>query len=183
MSTLLLVDDEEKVLNSLIRLFRKDNYKILTALSGTDGLEVLSNNKVDLILSDYMMPGMKGVEFLSESKKITPDSIRIMLTGFADLQATMDAINKGEVYRFMTKPWDDDDLRLTIRQSLDYRNLYMENRRLADTVRKQNSLIEDLEKKHPGISDVATDGHGVLVIDEDDLEDLEKDLLYDSKNR
>jgi response regulator RpfG family c-di-GMP phosphodiesterase len=149
--TILFVDDEENILRSLERLFRKEGYDILTANSGEEGLRKLDENGISVIVSDQRMPGMTGSEFLRRSRKISPDSIRIMLTGYADINATMDAINKGEVYRFITKPWDDDEIKLIIRDVLRYYELINENKRLFKLTQEQNAelldLNQNLEKK------------------------------------
>ena len=149
--TILFVDDEKNVLRSLERLFRKEGYDILTASSGEEGLRKLDGRQISVIVSDQRMPGMTGSEFLRRSKKLSPDTIRIMLTGYADISATMDAINKGEVYRFITKPWNDEEIKLIIRDVLKYYELTNENKRLFKLTRKQNAelldLNQNLEKK------------------------------------
>ena len=128
------------------RVFHREGYNILTASSGKEGLEKIAQNKVDLILSDHKMPQMTGVEFLKEAKKVSPDTVRIILTGYADVQAAMDAINQGEVYRFITKPWDDQDLKLTVKRALQQRDLVLENRRLNELTRKQNEELKELNR-------------------------------------
>ncbi len=149
--TLLFVDDEENIQRSLQRVFRKEGYNILAASSGKEGLEKIAQNQVDLILSDHRMPQMTGVEFLKEVKKTSPDTVRIILTGYADAQAAMDAINKGEVYRYITKPWNDEDLKITVKRALQQYDLTLENRRLNELTKKQNEelreLNRDLEKR------------------------------------
>lgn len=163
--TLLFVDDEESILSSLARLFRREDYNILTALSGRKGLEIIKEQNISLVVSDHMMPNMTGVDFLAEVKEISPDTIRIILTGYADLDATMDAINRGEVYRFITKPWNDKELSATVSQSLDYRDLIFKNRSLTKTVSRQSNLLEKLEEKHPGITEVERTANGTIIID------------------
>lgn len=168
---ILFVDDEENILNSLVRLFRKEDYEILTATSGAGGLKIAEANNIDLVISDHRMPEMTGVDFLARMKEISPDTMRIMLTGYADLEAAIAAINKGEVYRFISKPWNDEELKLTVRQTLEYRNLVLKNRDLTKTVRKQYELLKGLEKEFPGISEIKRDEDGSIIIDEDSLED------------
>jgi putative two-component system response regulator len=114
----LFLDDEQNILNSLRRLFIRD-FDILMSTSGPEALDLLRNNEVSVIVSDNLMPGMKGIEFLQHAKRIAPDSVRIMLTGHGDMQAAMDAINQGEVYKFITKPWDSNELRATVVDSID----------------------------------------------------------------
>src|SRR4030067_1316908 len=142
--SVLLVDDEENILNALKRTFRKEPYRIITAASGLEGLSVIEREKITLVLSDHRMPGMEGVEFLSEVRKKSPDTIRMMLTGYADIQAVMNAINQGEVYRFISKPWDDEEIRFIIRDAIRHYDLITENRELHTLTRRQNLELKDL---------------------------------------
>src|SRR5450830_804189 len=139
--TLLLVDDEPNILASLKRLFRRDGHVILTANSGAQGLELLSKHKVDLIISDQRMPGMTGVEFLRTAKALYPDTIRIVLSGYTELQSVTDAINEGAVYRFLTKPWEDEPLREQINKAFEYKELLEENRQLDIKTRTTNQEL------------------------------------------
>ncbi len=145
-NTVLLVDDERNILNSLTRVFRKEGYNILTAEGGAEGLDLIRANKVSIVISDHRMPVMEGVEFLSRVKEASPETIRFMLTGYADIKAVMSAINKGEVYRYITKPWNDDELRSAVREALEHYNLSAENRRLTELTRIQNGQLVDLNK-------------------------------------
>ena len=139
--TLLLVDDEPNIVAALKRLFRRDGHIILTAYSGLEALDVLSNNKVDIIISDQRMPGMTGVEFLRAAKINYPDTIRIVLSGYTELQSVTDAINEGAVYRFLTKPWDDDQLREHIKKAFEYKELLEENKQLDIKIRTTNQEL------------------------------------------
>ena len=149
--TLLLVDDEENILRSLVRLLRRDGYKILTANSGDEGMEVLKENDVSVIISDQRMPQMTGVEFLSEVKEIYPGTVRIVLSGYTDLKSVTDAINQGAIFRFLTKPWDDALLRANIEEAFQYYELQDENIRLTHELKEANKelsfLNQDLEKR------------------------------------
>ena len=142
--SLLLVDDEENILNSLKRTFRKEQYRIVTAQSGMEGLSVIDREKISLVLSDHRMPGMEGVEFLNEVRQKSPDTIRMMLTGYADMQSVMNAINHGEVYRFITKPWDDEEIRFIVRDALRHYDLIDENKALQALTHRQNIELKDL---------------------------------------
>lgn len=115
--TLLLVDDEENVLRSLVRLFRRDGYRILAAGNVRDAFDLLATNDVQVILSDQRMSDMSGTEFLGRVKMLYPDTVRMVLSGYTDLATVTDAINRGAIYRFLTKPWNDDELREHIRQA------------------------------------------------------------------
>lgn len=139
----LFVDDEENVLRSLTRLFMDEPFDILTAGSGHEGLEVLKQQPVAVIVSDQKMPGMIGAEFLARSREIRPDAVRMILTGYADVSAAMDAINKGGAFRYITKPWNDDDLVHAVHDALDRYHLAAENRRLTALTIQQN---EELKK-------------------------------------
>ena len=113
--TLLLLDDEENVLRSLVRLFRQDGYRLLTASSVSEAFDLLARNDVQVILSDQRMPDMSGTEFLSRVRDMYPDTVRLVLSGYTDLETITEAINQGSAYRFLTKPWNDNDLREHIR--------------------------------------------------------------------
>ena len=177
--TLLFVDDEENILSSLLRLFHDEDYKILTAKSAEEGLEKVidKGSDISLVMSDHMMPGMKGVDFLVEVKGLAPDIVRIMLTGQTDLGATIEAINKGEVYRFITKPWNDDELVLTIKQSLEYRDLRYTNQDLTNTVKKHHYFIRKLEEHHPDITEVVKTPSGRIIVDRNELTDVSLEEL------
>ncbi len=127
---ILLVDDEESILSSMRRLLRPDGYCIHTARSGQDGLEVLASAPIGVIVSDQRMPMMSGAEFLGEVKRRFPDTMRIVLSGYTELNAITDAINQGAIYKFLTKPWDDDLLRSHIREAFEVFEMRSANRRL-----------------------------------------------------
>lgn len=139
--TLLLVDDEENVLSSLKRLLRRDGYTILTAGSGAEGLALLDTHQVGVILSDQRMPGMIGAEFLEKAARKQPDSVRLMLSGYTELQSVTDAINRGALWKFLTKPWDDDLLRENVRQAFEQYELRTERDRLAEELRLANAQL------------------------------------------
>jgi diguanylate cyclase (GGDEF)-like protein/PAS domain S-box-containing protein len=139
--TLLLVDDEPNIVAALKRLFRRDGHVILTANSGAEGLDVLAKHKVDVIISDQRMPGMTGVEFLRAAKVNHPDTIRIVLSGFTELKSVTDAINEGAVYRFLTKPWEDEQLREHVIKAFEYKELQDENRQLDMKIRTSNQEL------------------------------------------
>jgi len=150
-ATLLLVDDEASILSSLRRLLRPAGYTVHTAESGKAGLEILEREPIDLVISDMRMPEMNGAQFLEQVRQRWPATMRILLTGYADVASTIDAINRGEIYRYVSKPWDDDQLLLTVRGALETLRLRNENVRLLALTRAQNEeLVElntGLEKK------------------------------------
>lgn len=143
---ILFVDDEEHVLSAMKRLFRKENYRLFTANGADQAFLILEKERIQLIISDHRMPRMNGAEMLIKVKALYPDTIRIMLTGHADVQAIMGAVNEGAVYKFITKPWNDDDLRLTVSLALEQYDLIQENRSLKKEQAIQQKQINQLNK-------------------------------------
>ncbi len=141
---LLLVDDEPNILRSLQRLFRPEGYEIVTAESAEAGLERLAEEEVDLIISDMRMPGMNGAEFLQRVADRWPHIVRILLTGYADLQATINAINHGHIYSYFSKPWEDHEIRLAVRHALEQKRLHEERKRLQALTERQNRELKGL---------------------------------------
>ena len=140
---ILFVDDEENVLRSLKRLFVSQEYEVLTALSGGEGLAILKEIEVPVIVSDQRMPVMTGAEFLEKSRPLSPDAVRIILTGYADVEAAIGAINRGGAYRYVSKPWNDSDLLRVIKDAFEKYHLVRENQYLTELTTKQN---EELKK-------------------------------------
>lgn len=139
--TLLLVDDEDGILSSLKRTLRREAYRILTATDGRAGLDELARNPVDVIVSDQRMPDMSGVEFLRQAKELYPDTVRMVLSGYSDLQSITDAINEGAIYKFLSKPWDDAVLKAEIADAFQRKQLHDENRRLNQQVQSTNAEL------------------------------------------
>jgi response regulator RpfG family c-di-GMP phosphodiesterase len=146
--TILLVDDEESITKALRRLFRTTGFKIKTALSGQEGLDVLekAEEPVSLIISDQRMPEMTGARFLEKARDIFPDAIRFLLTGYSDMDAIVDAVNMGKIHRYLTKPWNDDDLLIQVKQAIEQYELVLENRRLNQLTKKQNKELKELNE-------------------------------------
>ncbi|WP_175518388.1 EAL domain-containing protein [Paracidovorax wautersii] len=132
--TLLLVDDEPNIVSALRRLFRREGYRIATAGSGAEGLQRMAEYEVDVVLSDQRMPGMTGVEFLRRAKELYPDTVRMVLSGYTELQSITDAVNEGAIYRFLTKPWDDERLLVHVQEAFAHKEMADENKRLASEV-------------------------------------------------
>lgn len=142
--TLLLVDDEPGILSSLRRLFRPHGYRILIAESGAAGLAILEKETVDLVISDMRMPEMDGATFLKAARQRWPQMMRILLTGYADITSTVAAINEGEIYRYITKPWDDSEIVIVVRQAIERQRLEGENQRLTALALAQNEALKGL---------------------------------------
>jgi len=143
---ILLVDDEEGILKSLIRLLKSLDIEIITARSGPEALGQLGRHIFSLIISDQRMPGMTGVEFLKNSKDISPDTVRILLTGYADIESTKDAINSGAIRYYFNKPWDDEFLLSRVKESLELFRINADNKHLGALIKKQNEQLKIMNK-------------------------------------
>lgn len=142
----LFVDDEPSILSSLRRLFRPHGYRVLLADSARAGLALLENEAVDLVVSDMRMPEMDGAALLEQVRERWPTVGRILLTGYADIGSTVAAINRGQIHRYVAKPWDDRDLLMCVQDGLERRRLEQENRALLQLTRQQNDELQALNK-------------------------------------
>jgi len=138
--TLLIVDDEVDLLDSLCHQFRRA-YHVLTATSGTSAIELLKQEDVHVILSDQRMPGMSGDAFLAQARKLKPDVIRMLFTGYADIQAVINAVNEGNIFRYILKPWDSADLESVVRQAAEQYEIPPERKRLIAELREANTSL------------------------------------------
>lgn len=145
--TILLVDDEENITSALTRLLRRDGYSILRANSGRAGLEVLKTHKVGVIISDQRMPEMTGTEFLTQVRELYPDTVRIVLSGYTELNSVTDAINRGAVYKFLTKPWEDDLLRAHVEEAFQRYEMKIENSRLTHELQQANEELRQVNRE------------------------------------
>ena len=162
-SKLLLVDDEPNLTSALVRSLDRTQFQIFTADSAQQGLMILAGNDIDVVVSDERMPGMTGSQFLSEVRKQWPNTIRMILSGQADLEAAVRAINEGEVYRFLLKPCHPKELQLTILQGLQHKKLVEQSRKLLQEHQKNVNLLEALEKDNPGITRIDMDEDGITI--------------------
>jgi len=146
---ILLVDDEINVLRSLERNFLDEEYEILTASSGTEGFSILQDvSPVQVVISDFRMPQMNGVDFLREVRRRWPDTVRIVLSGYADTAVVISAINEGEIYKFIPKPWNDDELKITIMNALERYSLNKKNIELNEAL---FAKIEELKQANSNL--------------------------------
>ena len=185
-SNILLVDDEPNLTAGLVRSLDRHQFHIYTAESAQQGLLILAGNNIDVVVSDERMPGMTGSQFLAEVRKLWPNTIRMILSGQADLEAAVRAINEGEVYRFLLKPCHPKDLQMTILQGLQHKKLVAQSRRLLQEHMKTQNILEELEKANPGITKIDLDEDGAISLEDDDagnvqdvdslLEDLEREM-------
>ncbi|MDR3555423.1 MAG: response regulator [Syntrophobacteraceae bacterium] len=160
----LLVDDERRVTDGLRRALHA-YYTVHCAPSARDALFILNQEKIDVVVTDEIMPGMSGTDLLKEIYARYPDTIRIILTGNPNLDTALRSINQGHVYRFFIKPCSGVELHLAIRQGLQQRELSKASIHLLDSFRRQERILKYLERRYPGITEIDTDRHGVIAVD------------------
>jgi len=166
---ILVVDDEESVRESLSSVLSREGYVVHQAGSAEEGLKLLKQQPVQLVISDHNMPQMTGVEFLKLVRERHPHVVRIMLTGDPDPQTIIRSINEGEVYRFIKKPWDNTMLRVTVYFAFETIQLEEENRRLIAALRRQMTFLRDLEKDFPYLAALTRDEDAAMILAEADL--------------
>ena len=163
---ILVVDDEENVCRALRRTLRQEGYHVITANEPAKALELLKVTKVDMVISDHLMPNMTGLELLKMVRDRHPDCMRLMLTGHADMDTAVKAINQGEIYRFLSKPWDDTELKVTLHLAFEELDIARENRRILAAARRQYSLLQMLESRFPGIATVVRHASGAILLED-----------------
>ena len=144
--TVLFVDDEVNILKALQRLLRNEPIDVLTASTPSEAFELIERAGPQVIVTDQRMPEMSGVDFLASARDRHNDVVRMMLTGYTDMKVAVEAINKGEIYRLITKPWNDEELKATLRQAFDHYDLKAEIKRLNTVTREQNFKLQDMNK-------------------------------------
>lgn len=142
--TLLCVDDEANILSSLRRLFRPAGYRLFTAGGGEEALQVMERESIDLVISDMRMPRMSGAQVLAAVRIHWPEAVRVLLTGYADMASTVEAINAGQIHRYISKPWDDNEILLIVREALERKELQGEKARLEALAQRQNEELRAL---------------------------------------
>ncbi len=165
--TVLIVDDQEEIRDLLEDALIREHYTVVSAESAEQALAVLESHRVDVVMSDEVMPGMAGSDFLAIVRKKYPETIRMILTGRAHLDSAVKAINEGEVYRFFTKPCSVVDLTVSIKQGLNQKALEKENRNLLRMLKEKDACEASLKEEHPEIFQVKRDASGAVIIDED----------------
>jgi DNA-binding response OmpR family regulator len=171
---ILLVDDEKAILTSLKRLLRNEPYEVVTASNAEEALRILEQAPAELIISDQLMPNKTGLELLREIRRRWPDTIRIILSGYTQVNTIIAAINEGAVYKFLAKPWNDEELKLHIRRAIEQHSLEKENCRMADEIIAQNRKLIELNKR---LNQEATDANYGLSFAQELLESLDLGVI------
>lgn len=171
MARIMVVDDEQMVLDAIRREIKSPGREILLYEKSMEAAQALEHEDFDLIITDYRMPEMDGVQLLERAKRLKPRTLRVVISGESDWQFLKDAINYAEIYRFISKPWNEFDLKSTVEQALAYADLQKRNAELLAEVHSQQSKIEQqrreiarLEKSSPGITHIDRDEDGAIVI-------------------
>jgi DNA-binding NtrC family response regulator len=174
----LVVDDEPQITDVLRQFLEADGYEVFTADTAESGLNILKENVIDVVISDESMPGMSGTTFLGIVRSEFPDTVRILLTGLTDFDTALNAINIGEIYRFFTKPCNFKELRVTLKQAIQQKELLGETRRLLVAYKQQAALLRRLENKFPGMTKIDKTRTGSIIIDgaNDDFDTFFEDL-------
>lgn len=174
---ILLVDDEQNILNSLSRLLRQDDREIYAAGDANEAWDKLKSiSGADLIISDNKLPAISGIDFLTKVKQSYPDTIRMLLTGYPDLESALKAINNGQLYRFITKPWENEDLKLIVRQGLEYYDILKDNRVLLNIAKQQADTLANVQKKYQLPQNEFTKA-GLYIIDEQKVSETLSEFL------
>ncbi len=169
---ILFVDDEQSVLNIMERIFLYDDYEVITAPSGSEGLAVFEKvSPIHIVISDYRMPEMNGVEFLEKVYNGWPDTVRIILSGYADLEAVISAINRGHIYKFISKPWNNNDLKVTVSNALERYFLRKKNKKLTESLLEKN---EELKKFNENLEQLVVERTEELMRTQEQLVQSEK---------
>jgi DNA-binding NtrC family response regulator len=159
----LVVDDEELFIEYIKSMLSGESYNVITASSGKQGLEILKKQRVNLVISEYKIPLMNGLEFLEKVKIIYPDILTVMVTDQADINLAIKAINEAGVYKFLLKPWDDIDFKNTIKRTLKSLQVIKERDELIRKVKTHEATLKDLEKRYPGITKVEKNEDGYIL--------------------
>lgn len=168
--TVLVVEDEEDARTLIEQTLETEGYRILSAGNPTEAFEIMKHARVDVIISDHVMPGMTGLEFIKKVKEMFPGITRILLTGKADTDMAIAAINEGEVYRIITKPWKDVELKQTLKNATEKLVLERENRLLLMAVKRQMELLKKLDSGSTTL--LEKDANGSIKLDDVDMDEL-----------
>lgn len=171
MYKIVVVDDEVGILKAVRRELADPEYEIETYASPLEALSRLQHVEADLVISDFRMPEMDGATFLTKVKIWWPMTMRVVLSGHAELKGVLSAVNNAEIYRFVLKPWNQEELCLTVTRALEHRNVLLENKRLADEVRagkdqivRQEKALKLLREQNPDLAAVNWDEDGSIIV-------------------
>lgn len=177
----LLVDDDVNLSEGLRRVLRHEPYRVLTANSGDQALEIIAKDAVDVVVSDEQMPGMGGLELLTTIRRHRPDIVSLMLSGQSSMGTVVRALNSGQIFRFLIKPCNQEEITTAIRQALAHHTMLLRCRLLLPVVRRQSEILNAVERKHPGLLANLTDR--IPIGKEDATDEQELSELMDVEIR
>lgn len=170
MSKVLFIDDEPSILQALRRLLAEEPYEVHTTTDAEEALRIVRDEKPTVVIADYYMPQTKGADLLHRVRDIDGGIVRIIFTGRPDLQVVLRSISVGEIYRLIVKPWDNDDLKMVLRNAIDYGELMRERDRLMVEIDKDRQTLEAIERRHPGLTKLPPqDDTGAFLLSGKDL--------------
>ncbi len=162
--SILIVDDDKNILMSLKRTLKREGYSLYLATGAKEALEKIEAvSSIDMVISDYQMPGINGLRLLKNLKNSHPEILTIMMTGLEDIKIAASAINEAGVYKFIVKPWSNDDLRITIRRAAESLRILRERDLLLRKIKSRDAALQKLEEEYPGISKVVKDEEGCII--------------------
>ncbi len=161
--TILVVDEDDFFIENIQRVLSDENTNVISAASGREGLNILKKQPVSIVISEYKIPLMNGLEFLEKVRIIYPDMLTIMMTDHTDVELVIKAINEAGVYKFLLKPLDDIDFKTTIKKILESLQVIKERDALIRKVKTHEATLKDLEKRYPGITKVERDEDGYIL--------------------
>jgi len=174
---ILIVDDEPYILSSLVRVLEAEDRQIFTASSAEEATQLLKDKgAAQIIISDNRLPQATGIDFLIKTKRLYPDTVRILMTGYPDLTSTMDAINRAHIWRYILKPIEMEELRMLAKQAIEYYNIMRENRLLLQIARQQSDFIKKLKEIYPQLADTDLKNNG-YSLDETRVSRMLEDFL------
>lgn len=166
----LFVDDEPNIIEAMKKTLRKETYEMLHAHSASEALELLSKETIQVVVSDEQMPGMSGSKLLTVVRQECPDTIRILLTGHASIEAATRAVNEGAIYRFLMKPCNGLDLAITIRRALQHYELMRASRKLLQHAKRETSMLMTISKSNPNLVRGKSDSSGTIILEDNYVE-------------
>jgi DNA-binding NtrC family response regulator len=169
----IFVDDDEHLIAAVRRSLHREPYRLLSATNAEMALQIMESVQVDVVVSDEQMPGMSGVEFLTDVRKRWPETVAIMLSGRASVGAIVRALNQGQIYRFLIKPCDNDELVVSVRQAMAHKLVMDRCRELLPLFRRQASLLAAIERRNPGITRQVQTEVGTILVKRDDFTGLD----------
>jgi DNA-binding NtrC family response regulator len=164
--TIVFIDDETDILHALTRLFHDEDYEVFSFTSAEEAIAFIVRRPVDLVICDYFLKGMNGIDFFEKLNARDIKTVNILITGKPEISMAVDAVNRAVLYKIILKPWDNEIFKLTVRRALEQCDLLLENQALSSKIKKQEGLLKTLEQQHPDIFTFKRDASGYIIVEE-----------------